>query len=86
MSYDADLDGRCTHCGMLVGYNDSHDNDACCVEALKSAHKTAVDALYAALAVSRDRQAFVMLGPRAFAQAEYVIKNALTCLSLKTEK
>ncbi len=86
MSYDADLDGRCTSCGMVVGFHGSHENDAACVEALKSAHKTATDGLYAALAVSRDREAFVMQGARAFAKAEFVLKAALTSLGMRTER
>jgi hypothetical protein len=81
VSHDADLDGRCERCGTLIGFHGSHTDDEC-IDALKAALGVAVTAMRGVLDVCRDRQAFVMLGPRAFGRAENIVMDAFTKLDL----
>lgn len=85
MPHEADLDGNCENCGRPIGFHGTHTTEQC-VEALKGDFKTATEALYAALIVSRDRQAFVALGARGWAKAENILTMALNKLGFKTER
>jgi hypothetical protein len=85
MPHEADLDGNCENCGRPIGFHGTHTTEQC-VEALKGDFKTATTALDEALAVSRDRQAFVALGPRGWIKAESILTTALNKLGLKTER
>jgi hypothetical protein len=71
-THEADLDGRCERCGLLIGFHGTHTDDQC-IDALKTAYEDAIKAMHAILAISRDRQAFVLQGPRGFARAENII-------------
>lgn len=37
MTHEADLDGRCENCGVLIGFHGTHASDADCVRELKIA-------------------------------------------------
>jgi hypothetical protein len=79
--HDADLDGRCERCGLLIGFHATHTDEQC-IDGLKSALKTAVSAMHGVLDVCRDRQAFVMLGSRSFARAENIVLDAFNDLNV----
>jgi hypothetical protein len=82
MTHEADLDGRCEGCGLLIGFHGTHTPEECARD-LKAALGDAEAALRGVLDVCRDRQAFVMQGARAFARAEQIVLRAFVKLNLK---
>jgi hypothetical protein len=84
MTHEADLDGRCENCGLLIGFHGTHETDDCVV-GLKGALFEATTAMHGVLDVCRDRQAFVMMGLRAFARAENIVLAAFAKLNVRDE-
>jgi hypothetical protein len=79
MTHEADLDGRCENCGMLIGFHGTHASDAECVRDLKEAHVIAVTAIREAYAVVRPGG---LLGLGALAKVEEILAIALAKLGL----
>jgi hypothetical protein len=76
-THEADLDGRCENCGVLIGFHGTH-SDEDCVRSLRAALDVATEAMRAVLGVCRSS-----LASRALELAESIVTNAFTKLDIK---
>ena len=87
MTHEADLDGRCENCGMLIGFHGTHASDADCVRDLKEAHAIALEAIHEALAQCHDHEAYALRGPEALlVKVQEIFYFALAKLNVRTKK
>lgn len=81
----------CQRCGIeLLNGGFERDplyehTDARCADRLAARLREARECIEAALEVSRDRQAFMMQGPRGWARAEQVLQRGLAALDAATK-